>query len=203
LSEEERTLRTAEDELLISRFQSGEDEAFDRLMGLHMDHVFGLAWSVLHDREEALDAAQEVFIKLHSALPRINSSGNLQAWLYRVCLNHCIDVKRRSRKACLELTEEEWDRLQGSDRDEPGWYVQNRELGAAIRKAVDGLPARQKSAFLLRHYNFLSLKEVADVMGCSVGAVKAHLSRAAAHLRAELTGYVNPAVEEVCDNGKL
>jgi RNA polymerase sigma-70 factor (ECF subfamily) len=200
---EDRALQTAEDELLIARFCAGEAEAFDRLMAAHMDHVFGLAWSVLHDREAALDATQEVFIKLHSALPRFGNAGNLPAWLYRVCLNHCIDIKRRLRNASLDLTDEEWDRLQGSERDDPGWFVQNDELREAIKKAVDHLPERQKEAFVLRHYRQLSLKEIADTMGCSVGAIKAHLARATAHLRVELSNYIEPAVEEVHGYGKL
>lgn len=197
MPEDDETLHTAEDELLVARFRAGEAEAFDRLMALHMDRVFGLAWSVLHDREEALDAAQEVFIKLHGALPRFREAGNLPGWLYRVCLNHCIDVKRRSRNAEFELTEEEWDRLQGPDQDDPAWFAENSELRAAIREAVDQLPRRQKTAFVLRHYQFMSLKETADTMGCTVGAVKAHLARATAHLRDRLSSYVKPAVEEV------
>jgi RNA polymerase sigma-70 factor, ECF subfamily len=195
--EECETLHETEDELLMARFRAGEAEAFDRLMAAHMDHIFGLAWSVLHDREAALDATQEVFVKLHAALPKLGIAGNLQAWLYRVCLNHCIDVKRRLRNSACELSDEEWDRLQGPDIDDPFKNVQSRELRNAILEAVDGLPNRQRAAFVLRHYQFLSLKEVADVMGCSVGAVKAHLSRATVHLRKGLADYVNSAVEEV------
>lgn len=194
---EDRALQTAEDELLVARFRTGDGEAFDRLMAVHTDQVFRLAWSVLHDREEALDATQEVFIRLHAALPKFGDANNLSAWLYRVCLNHCIDVKRRSRNAGFELSEEEWERLQGNFRDDPGWFAQNRELGAAIRSAVDRLPPRQKAAFVLRHYQFMPLKEIADTMGCTVGAVKAHLSRATAHLRNRLADYVAPVVEEV------
>lgn len=201
--EEHQGLYAAEDDLLIERFKAGDAESFDRLMALHMDQVFGLAWSVLHDREAALDAAQEVFIKLHSALPKFESARYLNAWLYRVCLNHCIDVKRKSRNDGLDLTEEEWDRLQGKEQDDPGWLLQNREMGKAIRKAIDKLPVRQRSAFILRHYQFLSLKEVSDTMGCSVGAVKAHLARATAHLRVELSIYVESPVEGVRENGNL
>ncbi|HOM71540.1 MAG TPA: RNA polymerase sigma factor [Armatimonadota bacterium] len=196
-------MHTDENELLITRFKSGESEAFDRLMSLHMDQVFGLAWSVLHDREAALDATQEVFIKLHAVLPKFDSTGNLPAWLYRVCLNHCIDIKRKTRNVGLELTEEEWDRLQGSDHDDPGWFLQNAELREVIKKAVDNLPPRQRSAFVLRHYNFMSLQEIAETMGCTVGAVKAHLARATGHLRVELAGYVGIETERVQDNGKL
>jgi RNA polymerase sigma-70 factor, ECF subfamily len=197
LPKDDETLGTPEDELLVARFKAGDAEAFDRLMALHMNQMFGLAWSVLHNREEALDAAQEVFIKLHKALPRFDDGNNISAWLYRVCLNHCIDVKRRSRNTELELTEDEWDRLQGCERDDPSWCLQNRELKGAILKAVDQLPDRQKSAFILRHYQFMSLAEIAETMGCSVGAVKSHLSRATVHLRSTLSCYVGPAVREV------
>ncbi|MBI2843144.1 MAG: RNA polymerase sigma factor [Armatimonadetes bacterium] len=193
-------MQTAEDELLVARFQAGDAEAFSRLMAIHTDQVFGLAWSVLHDREAALDATQEVFIKLYVALPRFGGAANLPAWLYRVCLNHCIDVKRRSRGVNAELTEEEWERLQGPDHEDPCRSVQNAELRDAIRRAVDGLPPRQRMAFVLRHYQFMSLKEVADVMGCTVGAIKSHLARATAHLRDSLSDYVDPAVEEVDKN---
>lgn len=196
-------MHVAEVDLLIERFKAGDSESFDRLMAIYMDQMFSLAWSILHDREAALDAAQDVFIKLYSALSKFDNAGHLGAWLYRVCLNHCIDLKRKLKNDNLELTEEEWDRLQGSDHDDPGWLLQNKEMGKNIRKAIDKLPIRQKSAFLLRHYHFLSLKEIADVMGCTVGAVKAHLARATAHLRRELSQYVEAAVEEVRKNGNL
>lgn len=197
MPEEDRTLQTSEDELLIERFRAGDGEAFDRLMALHMNQVFALAWSVLRDREEALDATQEVFLKLHRALPGFGDANNLPAWLYRVCLNYCIDVKRKLCNVEFELTEEEWDRLRGPDEDDPGWSLQNRELREAIREAVDRLPPRQRAAFILRHYQFMSLQEIAETMGCSVGAVKSHLARATAHLRNALANYVGSPVGEV------
>lgn len=196
-------MHTAEVDLLIARFKAGDLESFDRLMAIHTDQMFSLAWNILHDREAALDATQEVFIKLYSALPKFNNAGHLGAWLYRVCLNHCIDLRRKLKNDNLDLTEEEWDRLQGSGHDDPGWLLQNKEMGKDIRKAIDKLSIRQKSAFLLRHYQYLSLKEIADVMGCTVGAVKAHLARASAHLRIELSQYVEAAVEEAHKNGNL
>lgn len=197
MAKDDGTLQSAEDELLVARFRAGDAEAFDRLMAAHMDQVFGLAWSVLRDREAALDAAQEVFIKLHRALAGFGDGNYVSAWLYRVCLNHCIDVKRKGRNAEFELTEDEWDRLQGCDSDDPSWCLENRELRKAIRGAVDQLPERQRAAFLLRHYQYLSLIEIAEAMGCSVGAVKSHLSRATAHLRITLSAYVERAVKEV------
>jgi RNA polymerase sigma-70 factor, ECF subfamily len=181
-----------EDRLLIARFKAGEEEAFDRLMALHLDKVYGAAWSVLLDREEALDAAQEVFVRLHSALPRLPEDSNLPAWLYRVCLNYCIDQKRRARRVEQTVTDEELDRLVGPDSFEPEGFAERMELGGMIRSAVESLPPRQRAAFVLRHYDLLSIKEIATSMECSTGAIKAHLSRAAATLRDRLKDYVAP-----------
>ncbi|MCE5313971.1 MAG: RNA polymerase sigma factor [Armatimonadota bacterium] len=179
-----------DDGLLITRFKQGETEAFDRLMALHTDKVFALAWGVLMNREDAMDAVQEVFIKLHSSLAKFSPSDNLNAWLYRVCLNHCIDRKRRAKRPRVEMTDDDWDRLQSSERDEPENVACRREVGRMIRAAVDNLPERQRMVFVLRHYKLLSLNEIAQAMGCTTGAVKAHLSRATAHLRDRLAGTI-------------
>jgi RNA polymerase sigma-70 factor (ECF subfamily) len=186
-----------EDAVLISRFQQGEAEAFDRLMALHTDKIFALAWGVLQNREDAMDAAQEVFIKLHGALERFSPSDNLNAWLYRVCLNHCIDRKRRAKWTSAELSDEDWDRLRGSQNDEPEFRAYQSEMGRIIRKAVDRLPERQRLVFILRHYKLLSINEIGDAMGCTSGAVKAHLSRATANLRDRLKGTIILEAREV------
>lgn len=185
------------DEVLITRFQNGEGEAFDRLMSLHANRVFALAWGILHNREDAVDAVQEVFIKLHKALPGLSPADNLSAWLYRVCLNHCIDRKRRHKHAVSELTDEDWERLQGPDVDQPEEVTIRREQSRMIQQAVDHLPEKQRTVFILRHYRLLSIAEIADAMCCSIGAVKAHQSRATANLRNTLKQSFFPRTAEV------
>lgn len=179
-----------EDEILISRFQQGDDEAFDRLMAAHTDKVFALAWGVLQNREDAIDATQEVFIKLHAALVKFPASGNLNAWLYRVCLNHCIDRKRRAKHSSAALSDADWERLRGPEVDEPEFRAYQSEVGRIIREAVDRLPERQRMVFILRHYKLLSIEEIGRAIGCTSGTVKAHLSRATARMRDELKGTV-------------
>ena len=179
-----------EDEVLISRFQRGEAEAFDRLMAIHTDKIFALAWGVLQNREDAMDATQEVFIKLHGALRKFPASDNLNAWLYRVCPNHCIDRKRRAKWTSAELSDADWDRLRGSESDEPEFRACQNEVSRIIRRAVDKLPERQRLVFILRHYKLLSINEIGDAIGCTPGAVKAHLSRATANMRDRLKGTV-------------
>jgi len=185
------------DEVLITRFQRGESEAFDRLMSLHASKVFALAWGVMHNREDAVDAVQEVFIRLHKALPGMSPTDNLSAWLYRVCLNHCIDRRRRHKNAPSELTDEDWDRLQGPDVDQPEEITLRMDQSRIIRAAVDHLPEKQRIVFVLRHYRLMSISEIADALECSVGAVKAHQSRATANLRLSLKGIIFPLTTEV------
>jgi len=175
-----------EDRYLIARFLAGEVEAFDRLMDLHMDRVYRVAWQALHDHEEALDATQEVFIRLHKALPRMEELNSLTAWLYRVCVNYCIDRKRRPGRDTRTLSEEEWETLRGPECGEPEWSAEQAEQSAVIRSAVGELPKRQRAAFILRHYERLSLIEIADALGCCEGTVKCHLSRATSSLRDKL-----------------
>ncbi len=182
--------------LLVDRFKNGDETAFDSLMEMHTDKLFGLAWGVLMDRDDALDVVQEVFIKLHKALPKMGENDNLGAWLYRVTLNLCIDKKRRKKRPAVEMSEEEWDRLQGPEVDNPLNRVCQTETGRQIRSEVEKLPQKQKIVFILRHYKLLTLTEISSVMGCSKGAVKAHLSRATAKLRDRLRGTVVLAVGE-------
>ena len=114
-----------EDRNLISRFLAGEAEAFDRLMDTHMDRVYGVAWQALQNHEEALDATQEVFVKLYRSLPGMGKVGSLSAWLYRVCVNRCIDTKRRPGRDVRLLSEEDWDTLRGPRRGEPEWMAEH------------------------------------------------------------------------------
>ncbi|MCE5324731.1 RNA polymerase sigma factor [bacterium] len=181
---------TTQDGQLIGSFKRGQAEAFDRLMEAHTDKVFALAWSVLMNADDAMDAVQEVFIKLYKALPSMSESDNLNAWLYRVCLNHCIDRKRRAKNSRTEFTDDDWEHLQGNLADEPEYRMYQSEVGRVIRAAVDKLPERQRMVFILRHYRLLSINEIAQALGCTTGAVKAHLSRATARLRDRLAGTI-------------
>jgi RNA polymerase sigma-70 factor, ECF subfamily len=179
-------LALEEDRYLISRFLAGEAEAFDRLMDTHMDRVYRVAWQALQDHEEAMDATQEVFIKLHRALPGIGEVGSLSAWLYRVCVNYCIDRKRRPGRDVRLLSDEDWETLRGPRIGEPEWMAEQAETARDIKSAVGKLPRQQKAAFILRHYEHLSLEEIAEALCCSPGTVKCHLTRATAALRDRL-----------------
>lgn len=165
-------------------------------MNQHTDRIFSVAWGVLRNRDDAMDVTQEVFVRMYGALGKFSSSDNLNAWLYRVCLNLCIDRKRRTKRCLItDFTSEEWERLYGDWRDDPQLHAMQNEDGRVIWEAVGRLPNRQQMVFILRHNNLMSLNEISQTLGCSLGAVKAHLSRATSSLRNALMGVVIDAPE--------
>ena len=165
----------ADDADLIARFRRGDPRAFEILLDRYLDRVVGVAARLLRDRHEALDVAQEVFLLLHKALPGWRDEGLLFSWLYRATLN-VASHRLRSRRRLLKVDVP-------PDRPQPEPAADASERLQAIRDAVDGLPARQRDVFVLRHEAGLPLAEIGRRLGLAEGTVKAHLHRALAALR--------------------
>ena len=94
------------------------------------------------------------------------------------------------------MSEEDWERLEGSECDQPEFRACQSETGRIIREAVSRLPERQRLVFILRHYKLMSINEIAQTIGCTSGAVKAHLSRGTANLRDRLKGTCRVCIRE-------
>ena len=180
--------------ILVERFQSGEFGAFDEIVDGCRGRVYKLAYRFTHNAEDACDISQEVFIKVFRSLDRLKDSSAFDAWLRRVTINTCMDHLRRqpSEQALHGYSYLDQEYVADSGRtDEP---VEDGELRRMISRAVDQLPNRQKSVFVLRHYEGLALKEIAEALNCSLGTVKAHLFRATRRMRKLLTPYVSQHV---------
>lgn len=177
---------------LIRRFQRGEERAFEEIVAMHRERVYGLAYRWTGNAEDALDLSQEAFLRLFRILPRWKPRAKLSTWLHRVVVNLAIDLSRRaSRRRSIPLSE---IREQGreakmnvvSPGPGPRECAAGGEILERVRAAVDRLPERQRAVFVLRHYQGLSMREIAEALRCSVGCVKAHLFHALRRLRREL-----------------
>lgn len=181
-----------EDEFLVKQALSGRSGSFDTLVRRYQSIVYATTYRFVRNREDALDIAQEVFLKVHRSLGKWRPTGRFKSWLLRITVNMSIDhLRRRGRMPRFVATEEL--RQVGQEVVEehvalrsPSDAVSDAELGSLIRKAVDKLPEKQKVVFVLRHYEGLLLKEIAEVLGCTEGTVKTHLFRATGKLRDEL-----------------
>jgi RNA polymerase sigma-70 factor (ECF subfamily) len=184
--------RETEDELLVKQVLRGESGSFDTLVRRYQSRVYATAYRFVQNREDALDIAQEVFLKAFRSLHTWRPTGRFRSWLLRITVNMSIDhLRRRSRMPRFIGTEE--IRQSGPEAvkahvllRKPSDKASDAELSSLIREAVDRLPEKQKVVFVLRHYEGLLLKEIAEIMNCTEGTVKTHLFRATGKLRDEL-----------------
>ena len=184
----------AEDDSLVESFQKGEISAFDKLMVRYQSRIYNLTYSILGNREDALDISQEAFLRAFRALGRFERKSAFYSWLYRIAMNLCIDfLRRRSHIPPISLDSEKMQLPHNSipaRQPSPAKLVERKELQQQINAAVAMLAPMQKKVFMLRHWDGLQIKEIADVIDRSEGTVKAHLFHAARNLRKRLAEYL-------------
>jgi len=180
------------DRELMTRMARGDREALSPLMERHYGRVYRIALSYLRDPDEALDAAQETFVKAYQNAHRWNASSEVAPWLTRVAVNNAIDrYRRRKRRFSLmeALVEGDHDRQITAEDPSPERKLLGRELSERITAALRALPATQRAVFVLRHYEGLSLEEISRTLEISLGTVKSSLHRALRRLRPRLAGF--------------
>ncbi len=182
-----------EDLDLIKRFQSGDATAFEPLVNKYRDKVYDIAYFYTHDVEDAYDLSQEVFERAFKALGGFRKKSSFYTWLYRIAKNAGIDyVRKRSRLQTVPI--EEWvyshKSFSTGAHDSPAAEVEFEELKRQIAKAIDQLPPKQRAVFIMKRQQDLSLEEIAQIVGRSVGTIKAHLSHATHKLMHLLEPYL-------------
>ena len=179
---------SADDEALVRRVRQGDDSAYADIVARHQHRIIRVAFRITGSREEALDVAQEVLLKAYRKLDAWQPRAPFGAWLLRLAVNQAIDHRRR-----MQRHADEW--AAGLDSapaplaartDSGDVYAARGEIDARVREAMTKLSESQRTAFVLRHYEGLTMNEIAPVLGCSVGSVKVHLFRALRRLRAQL-----------------
>jgi RNA polymerase sigma-70 factor (ECF subfamily) len=163
---------------LLRRARRGDLQAFEQIMREHDRQVFRVALRILGSVEDAQDAAQDVFLRLHRSLNRIDEDRGLGAWLYRVTVNICTDALRTRRKVIpIE------DVAPVSPELTPLAHSEQRETRQRVTDALARLPEKERAAVVLREIEGLSTSEVAAILGTSEGTVRAQISMARTKLR--------------------
>jgi RNA polymerase sigma-70 factor, ECF subfamily len=170
---------------LIQRAQSGDRRAFADLVTWHQRRVISTAWRILGNEADALDAAQEVFLRLHRYLRTFRSDEDFAGWLYRLIVNACHDA-RKKRPAHLSYEAEAargtFANLASSDDVEGHAIVLEDER--LLAAALDTLSEKERAALVLRDLEGLTTQEVADILGSSATTVRSQICLGRAKLRA-------------------
>lgn len=172
---------------LLARAQQGDQDAFQQIVERHQDRLIGLCYRILNDREEALDAAQEVFIKTYRKAGSLEQRGELFTWMYRVATNHCLNrLRRRKIVRFVPLIPEGSDEsavtepVDGASR--PDESLASRQTWRSTQRSIAALPVNQRAVLILTKFEGLSYREVAETLGISEGAVESRLFRAMRNL---------------------
>ena len=187
--------RTINDKELIQKILAGQQEFYGDLVRQYHKKVMGYCLSMLSNRTEAEEAAQDVFVKAYRALERFKGDSSFSTWLYRITANHCLDVlRKRNRRKTISwegLVEQEGEQIHRlfatSHTGES--LAENREL---IDKILATLPSDYRTILTLRESNGLEYQEIAEVLGCSLDAVKGRLARARKQLQVNLRHFLEP-----------
>lgn len=150
--------------------------------------VYNLCLHYLQNRLDAEEAAQDIFVKIHGKMGAFQEKSALKTWIYRICVNHCIDVLRmRKRQKRLAFLKSIFNiagevEVHPPDFDHPGVLLEDREALERLFRHIDSLPEQQKTALILRYLDDLSPPEIAHVLQISVKAVESLLQRAKQNL---------------------
>jgi RNA polymerase sigma-70 factor (ECF subfamily) len=178
--------RPVETELeLIKQAQQGDRRAFGQLVRLHREGAVNVVYRMCGDAELAEEAAQEAFIRAWTNLPRYKPRSPFRNWLYRIATNVAVDALR-SQKETVDVESVDVPDAESG----PEALTEVRERGERVRQAVLALPPASRAVVVLREYEDLSYKEIADTLGIPIGTVMSRLNYARSLLRQTLTPYM-------------
>lgn len=186
---------------LVTLLKQKDREAFKTMVDTWQDMVYNTALGVLQNAEDAEDTAQEVFMQVFDSIATFKEESKFSTWLYRITVSKSLDLirrkKRKKRFAFVQSLYGKNDELINDPPDffHPGVKMENKENAAVLFKAVDKLPANQKTAFILNKTEGLSYGEIGEIMKLSSSAVDALLQRAKKNLQIDLKEYYELSIK--------
>ena len=185
-----------QDVATIKAVLDGDVDRYADLVEKYQGPAIRLAFSFLGNYEDARDVSQDAFVSAYRCLRQFRRTARFSTWLFRIIVNACKDAhRRRAHQPSVVARVGEPDDDDGEtlfmvdvadSAADPRERSAARELGAKMTRAIQGLPMRQRAAFLLHHVHGCSLEDTAAVMSCRLGTVKAHIFRATESLRTQL-----------------
>ena len=186
-----------DDRTLVKAAQAGDAKAFRALVERYQRRVVQLALAMTKDADEAMDIAQETFVRVHRHLPSFKGDSSFFTWTYRIAMNLCLDAQRR--KGRLERVDVE----QGDEAEieaamdppsaalaGPQRQVLNAELRDRIEEALASLSDNHRAILLLREVEGLSYEDLAKVLGIRKGTVMSRLFHARLKMQNKLREYL-------------
>jgi RNA polymerase sigma-70 factor (ECF subfamily) len=170
------------DRALVRRAQAGDRAAFGRLVEKYRTRILSLAMRYMHNREDAEDTVQEIFIRAYGGLSHFRGQAEFYSWLHRIAINAAKSALQSRTRSAVPNPEElhEYGAIPArmQDLDTPEDLASTDQICAAVNAAIDSLCDEQRTAIELRELDGLSYAQVASAMACPIGTVRSRVFRA-------------------------
>jgi RNA polymerase sigma-70 factor, ECF subfamily len=183
------------DQAAVARARSGDADAFRLLVECHSRSLFRLGFRMTGNESDAEDVVQETFLRAYRQLARFDERASFGTWLYRIATNYALDlVRARNRRGeqspgFAEGAEDPLESARSGDPP-PDRLAESEQVRQHLSAAMNELSAAERAAFVLRHFEGMSIEDVGRTLGCQPGAAKHSVFRAVQKLRRALEPFV-------------
>lgn len=178
------------DEIIVQRALTGDAEAFGEIVRRWERRIFALAYGILGREEEARDATQETFLAAFRSLRGFRGEAKVSSWLHRIAVNQCISRQRqarvRSEAALQDEQEKDATTFVTPVQYSPSRVAEGRQVTAAVRKAINSLPLELRQVVVMKEFEELTFREIAEVLDLPLSTVKSRLYTAMKQLQMRL-----------------
>ena len=174
-----------DDQKIVSLCKKNSSEGFDMLYQAYHRYVYTICYRSTYNTEDAKDLLQEVFIKVYRNIGSFAQSKPLLPWIRKITVNVCINHKQRAKTENLSLDLESFRNTVSAEEDIQSTVISGLML-SSVEKAVSTLPANERMAVILRHFDERSYDEIAGLMDRPVGTIKTYLYRGRRMIRDKL-----------------
>lgn len=182
-----------DEQQLIKELKEGGEQAFKTIVDNYRKKVINTCLALVHNRADAEDLAQEVFIEVYFSIHKFRSDARLSTWIYRIAVNKSINFNRDNKHSKWRLSVEDFfagknesGKFIAEGAELPGRNLEDSDRARLLYKTIDGLPQNQKTAFILNKYEDLSYQEISEVMEVSISSVESMIHRAKLNLQKKL-----------------
>ena len=176
------------DEVIVERALTGDAEAFGELVRRWERRIFALTYGMLGREEDARDATQETFLAAFRNLRGFRGEAKVSSWLHRIAVNQCISRQRRAKvrgESALD-EENETDAFASPVSESPVRVVEGRQETLAVRRAINSLPVELRQVVVMKEFEELTFREIADALDLPLSTVKSRLYTALRQLQLRL-----------------
>lgn len=183
-----------DENILIERLKENDNKAFKELVSSYSNKVYNTVLSIIQNKEDAEDITQDVFIEIYNSIANFKGESQLYTWIYRIVVTKSLEHlrKKKTKKRFAFITSifnSDTESDSAVDFEHPGVLMENKERARILFSAIDKLPGKQKTAFILCKIEKLSYEEISKIMNSTIPSVESLLFRAKDNLRKLLYKY--------------